>query len=139
VDGDTKEAFRMRTTVFIAIAALAAALLVAAPAFAGNDHDREVIRTGSCSAGSDWKLKAKLDDGRLEVEFEVDQNLIGRRWRVTLVQNGQTVFSGIRRTLAPSGSFEARRFLANRSGSDRIVGRARALAGGETCRGALSF
>jgi hypothetical protein len=130
----------MRKTIFIALAGLAVALVAAAPAaLAGNDRDREVIRTGSCSAGSDWKLKAKLDDGRLEVEFEVDQNRVGRRWRVTLVQNGRTVFSGIRRTLAPSGSFEARRFLANRPGADRIVGRARALAGGETCRGALSF
>jgi hypothetical protein len=130
----------MRKTIFIALAGLAVALVAAAPAaLAGNDRDREVIRTGACSAGSDWKLKAKLDDGRLEVEFEVDQNRVGRRWRVTLVQNGRTVFSGIRRTLAPSGSFEARRFLANRPGADRIVGRARALAGGETCRGALSF
>jgi hypothetical protein len=122
----------MRKTIFIALAGLAVALVAAAPAaLAGNDRDREVIRTGSCSAGSDWKLKAKLDDGRLEVEFEVDQNRVGRRWRVTLVQNGRTVFSGIRRTLAPSGSFEARRFLANRPGADRT--------GGETCRGALTF
>ena len=130
----------MRTTLFIAIAALAAALLVAAPAaLAGNDRDREVIRTGNCSAGSNWKLKANNEDGRIEVEFEVDQNRVGRRWRVTLVQNGRTVFSGIRRTLTPSGSFEVRRILPNRPGPDRITGRARALSGGETCRGSLSF
>jgi hypothetical protein len=130
----------MRKTIFIALAGLAAALLVVAPAaLAGNDRDREVLRTGTCSAGSTWKLKAKLDNGRLETEFEVDQNRVGRRWSVTIVQNGRTVFSGIRRTLAPSGSFEARRLLANQAGADRIVARARALAGGETCRGALSY
>jgi hypothetical protein len=130
----------MRKTIFIAIAALAGAMLVAAPAaLAGNDRDREVIRTGKCSAGSTWKLKAKLDDGRIETEFEVDQNRVGRRWRVNLRQNGNLVFSGVRRTLAPSGSFEARKLLANQAGADRIVGSARALAGGETCRGALSF
>jgi hypothetical protein len=130
----------MRKTIFIAIAALAGALLVVAPAaLAGNDRDREVIRTGKCSAGSTWKLKAKLDDGRIETEFEVDQNRVGRRWRVNLRQNGNLVFSGIRRTLAPSGSFEARKLLANQAGADRIVGSARALAGGETCRGALSY
>ena len=130
----------MRKTLFIALAGLAAALFVLAPAaLAGNDRDREVIKTGRCSAGSSWKLKTKLDDGRLETEFEVDQNRVGRRWRVTIVQNGRTVFSGIRRTLAPSGSFEARRLRANRAGADRIVARARALAGGETCVGALSF
>ena len=130
----------MRKTIFIAIAALAGAMLVVAPAaLAGNDRDREVIRTGKCSAGSTWKLKAKLDDGRIETEFEVDQNRVGRRWRVNLRQNGNLVFSGIRRTLAPSGSFEARKLLANQAGADRIVGSARALAGGETCRGALSY
>jgi hypothetical protein len=127
----------MRRTIFTAI--IAALLIVAPAAFAGNDHDREVIRTGNCSAGSDWKLKAKDEDGRIEVEFEVDQNRVGRRWRVNLRQNGTLVFSGIRRTLAPSGSFEARKLLPNRGGADRIVGSARALAGGETCRGALSF
>jgi hypothetical protein len=58
---------------------------------------------------------------------------------VTIVQNGRTVFSGIRRTVGLSGSFEARRMLANRPGADRIVATARALAGGETCRGSLSF
>jgi hypothetical protein len=129
----------MSKIMLIALAGLAAALLVAAPALGGNDRDREVLRTGNCSGGSDWKLKAKLDDGRLEAEFEVDQNRVGRRWRVTIVHNGRSVFSGSRRTLAPSGSFEVRRLLANRAGADRIVARARALSGGETCRGALSY
>ena len=130
----------MRKTMLIASAALAAvALLVAPAAPAGSDRDREVIRTGNCSGASDWKLKAKLDDGRIETEFEVDQNRVGRRWRVTIVQNGRRVFSGIRRTVGPSGSFEARRLLVNRPAADRIVASARALAGGETCRGSLRY
>src|SRR6478672_10829834 len=37
----------------------------------GGDDDR-VIRTGTCSSGAGWKLKVKTDDGRLEVEGEVD-------------------------------------------------------------------
>jgi hypothetical protein len=131
----------MRKLTLIGIAALASALLVLAPAaFAGGSRDdRGVIKSGRCSAGSTWKLKAKFDDGRIETEFEVDQNRVGRRWRVTLVRNGRTVFSGIRRTVAPSGSFEVRRFLSNAPGVDRISARARALAGGETCRGSLAI
>ena len=130
----------MRKITLISISVLALALLAFAPgAFAGSDKGREVIKRGKCSGSSTWKLKAHLDDGRLETEFEVDQNRVGRRWRVTLVQNGRTVFSGIRRTVAPSGSFEVRRFLSNAPGVDRITGRARALAGGETCTGSLSF
>jgi len=130
----------MHKITLISLSVLALALLAFAPgAFAGSDKGREVIKRGKCSGSSTWKLKTKLDNGRLETEFEVDQNRVGRSWRVTIVQNGRTVFSGIRRTVGPSGSFEARRILANRPGRDRIVATARALAGGETCRGSLSF
>jgi hypothetical protein len=130
----------MRKITFISISVLAVALLAFAPgAFAGSDKGREVIKRGTCSGSSTWKLKAKLDDGRLETEFEVDQNRVGRRWRVTLIQNSRTVFSGVKRTVAPSGSFEARKLLSNAPGADRIVGKARALAGGETCTGSLTF
>jgi len=130
----------MRKITLISLSVLALALLAFAPgAFAGSDKGREVIKRGKCSGSSTWKLKTHLDDGRLETEVEVDQNRVGRSWRVTIVQNGRTVFSGIRRTVGPSGSFEARRMLSNRPGTDRIVATARALAGGETCRGSLSF
>lgn len=130
----------MRKITLISLSILALALLVFAPgAFAGSDKSPVVMKTGKCSGSSTWKLKTKLDNGRLETEFEVDQNRVGRRWRVTLVQNGRTVFSVVKRTVAPSGSFEARKLLSNAPGADRIVGKARALAGGETCTGSLSF
>lgn len=122
-----------------ATAALAALALVPAAFGGGGRDDRGVLKTGRCSGSTTWKLKSKLDNGRLETEFEVDQNRIGRRWRVTLVQDGRTVFTGIRRTAGPSGSFELRRLLPNTAGSDRIVARARALATGETCLGAVTI
>jgi hypothetical protein len=130
----------MRKITLISLSVLALVLLAFAPgALAGSDKGPEVIKRGKCSGSSTWKLKAHLDDGRLETEFEVDQNRVGRRWRVTLVQNGRTVFSGVKRTVAPSGSFEARKLLSNAPGADRVGGRARALAGGETCTGSLTF
>jgi hypothetical protein len=130
----------MRKLTLISLSVLALAVLAFAPgAFAGSDKGREVIKRGKCSGSSAWKLKAKLDDGRLETEFEVDQNRVGRQWRVTFIQNGKTVFSAVKRTVAPSGSFEARKLLANTPGADRIVGKARALSGGETCTGSLTF
>jgi len=59
-------------------AALSLALLVpVAPAAHAKDDDGEVIRTGSCSGTADWKLKAKRDDGGIEVEWEVDSNKAG--------------------------------------------------------------
>ena len=45
---------------------------------ARDDDKRDEKRVaGSCSGGSTAKLKVKHDDGRLETEFEVDQNRNG--------------------------------------------------------------
>jgi hypothetical protein len=131
----------MRKLTFIGIAALATALLALAPTAlaAGNKDGDGVLKRGRCTASSTWKLKAKSDDGRIETEFEVDQNRVGKRWRVTLVRNGATVFSGLRTTVAPSGSFEVRRLLTSSPGTTRIVATAKAVQGGESCRAVIAF
>ena len=116
----------------VAFAALAAAS--SAPAKGGGDG---TLKRGSCSGSADWKLKAKHDDGLIETEFEVDQNIVGRRWKVVIRQNGVKRFEGVRRTKAPSGSFSVSRLLDNNAGADRIVAKARALSNGQTCRGTL--
>ena len=121
-------------SVVLAVAALAAAS--SAPAKGGGDP---VVKQGSCSGSATWKLKAKVDGGVIETEFEVDQNVVGKKWRVVIHQNGIKRFSGIKTTKAPSGSFTVRRLLDNTAGSDRIVGKATALATGQTCRGALTI
>ncbi len=59
--------------VGLTLAGLSIGLLGAgATSASARDDDDRVIRTGSCSAGADWKLKVKTDDGRLEVEGEID-------------------------------------------------------------------
>jgi hypothetical protein len=116
---------------------MATAVLAAAPAIAAKGSD--VVRTGNCSMGSDWKLKVGADDGRLEVEFEVDQNRNGQAWNVTLKDNGSVFFAGQRTTKAPSGSFSVTRFTSNAAGTDMIVGKAMNPKTGETCRGTLNF
>jgi hypothetical protein len=115
-------------------------LAITPVAFAsGGSKGREVIRQGSCTGSSDWKLKAKADDGRLEVEFEVDQNVAGDTWAVRLKDNGMVFFKGQRTTQPPSGSFEVRRLTDNLAGTDHIVGKAMNLSTGEVCKGALNF
>ena len=123
----------MRTFIVLVITATAAALAIGSPAFGAKQPG--VLKTGKCSAGASWKLKAKRDDRGVETEFEVDQNRVGRRWSVVLRRNGSVVFRGIRRTVAPSGSFEVRKILP---GGGRIVATAKELASGQTCRAALS-
>ena len=131
----------MQKLTFIGIAALAAMLLALAPtALAGpSKGGKGIIKQGKCTGSSTWKLKVKSDDGRLETEFEVDQNRVGKRWRVTLVRDGSTVFRGIRTTVAPSGSFTVRRPLTASAGTTRIVASAKALQSGESCRAVVSF
>jgi hypothetical protein len=124
----------MRRLILL-ISLLAAAAL---PAVAPARDDPGVIKTGTCSNGANWKLKAKHDDGLIEVEFEVDQNVSGRRWNVVIRRDGAVVFRGARITRPPSGSFEVNRRIRNPAGPDRIVAVARATAGG-TCRGALTI
>jgi hypothetical protein len=128
----------MSKLIVLAIAVLAAAAFATSAALAHNG-DREVIKRGSCSGNATWKLKAKADDGRIETEFEVDQNRVGRKWRVIIKQNGIVRADVVKTTQAPSGSFEVRRLLPNMAGSDFIVAKATALATGQSCRGALTF
>jgi hypothetical protein len=120
--------------------ALTAALVVAlaAPAAsAGGDDDDRVIRTGSCSGRADWKLKVKTDDGRLEVEGEIDSNVSGQRWRWTLRHNGSVSERGVGTTTGRSGSFEVERKVVDLGGTDAIV--FRASRDGQVCRGVVNY
>jgi hypothetical protein len=124
----------MRTLTVLIAVFVAAAL----PTIALGRDNPGTIKTGRCSNGATWKLKGKLDDGLLDVEFEVDQNISGRRWNVVIRRDGSVVFRRTRVTRPPSGSFEISRRFGNPAGPDRIVATARAAAGG-TCRGALTI
>jgi hypothetical protein len=122
----------------------AAAVLVAAtlPAFtAGVAHagDGEVERRGNCSGSADWKLKAKPDDGGLEVEGEVDSNRNGQKWRWVLRRNGKVVDRGTGTTRAPSGSFSVERHTKNAKGSDTFRFRAVHKASGQVCAGRVTI
>ena len=64
-------------------AALTALILVSA----ASAKDGDVLVRGTCTGPSSAKLKLSPEDGRIEVEFEVDQNRVGVRWQVVL-RNG---------------------------------------------------
>jgi hypothetical protein len=101
--------------------------------------DGDVIKRGSCSGASDWKLKLSPENGRIEVEFEVDSNKVGQTWQVRLTKNGTQIFSGMKTTQAPSGSFTVRKVTSNGTGNETIRGRAVNAATGETCVGSATF
>ena len=128
----------MKATKRIA-AAGAVALALLLPAGAAGAKDGDIIRTGQCSGASDWKLKLSLENGRIEVEYEVDSNVVGQAWRVRLFHNGDRFFLGERTTKGPSGSFEVRRVVDNRDGDDVIRARARNPQTEETCGGRATW
>ena len=122
-----------------AAAAVAAAMLLTAgtalPAAAGDGDEK--IRRGGCSGSADWKLKVKPDDGRLEVEAEIDSNVTGQTWRWRIRHNGSVSARGRSTTRGPSGSFDVERRMANLAGTDRF--RLRATHGDQVCRGRISW
>ena len=122
-----------KSIIRLSVVALVALSVV--PISPAQANDRDVIREGNCGRASDWKLKLSPENGRLEVEWEVDQNVVGDTWRFRITDNGTQILAGQRTTTAPSGSFEARTVTANRPGSDNVVATATNLRTGEFCRG----
>jgi len=115
---------------------LAAGIAAAAPASAKGGT--AVTKSGTCSSASvAWKLKAKPNNGLIEVEYQVDSNVVGQTWSWTLADNGVKVASGNATTVAPSGSFTVRRNIANKAGADKIVGSAK--WGTVTCTGSVTL
>jgi hypothetical protein len=118
--------------------AVGALMAIAVPGVASAKGGGKTV-PGTCSAASTSKLKVKADDGRIETEFEVDSNVVGQVWKVTLSDNGTIVAHGRRTTTAPSGSFEFRKRIANLAGTDMIVANAKNLSTGETCTASASL
>jgi hypothetical protein len=123
---------RTAATLTATTAALTGLVLIAPAADASGGTD--VRASGTCT-GATWKLKAKPDDGRLSIEFEVDSNRVGQTWSVRLTDNLNLIYSGTRKTLAPSGSFTVSILRPNRAGTDTIRARAVNTANGAICAG----
>jgi hypothetical protein len=108
----------------------------------GDDNGgakRKVKRAaGNCTAGSHAKLKVKHSGGRLETEFEVDQNRSGVRWTVRMRRNGKSVVKTNATTKRPSGSFSLERRIGDPAGSDRITVKATSRSG-EVCKAAVTI
>jgi hypothetical protein len=124
----------MATTMITA--GLAAPLVVAAtPAFASGGGG--VSSSGACTSGGHFELKAKHDDGRIEMEYQVDSDRAGQVWAVRITDNGAVAVSRHATTAGPSGSFTIRKVIPNRPGLDKI--HARATFNNRTCGGAVTL
>ena len=79
------------TRIVTGLAAAATLAIVVVPVASAKDGDVRVA--GKCTRASVSKLKLSPENGRIEVELEVDQNRNGVRWVVSLSQNGRKVFA----------------------------------------------
>jgi hypothetical protein len=128
----TSKSIAAALTTGVALASFA----MATPA---NASAGDKIRSGSCTRSTDYKLKVGRDNGRLEVEGEVDSNRRGQAWRWSMRHNGSYSAGGTKVTRGRSGSFEVRRLMVNRRGVDTIKFRARNPRTGEVCSGTVRF
>jgi hypothetical protein len=109
---------RTSAAALVATVAASVAVGVATPAYAKGGGD--AVRTSkACSTGT-LKLKAKHDDGRIEVEAELDTNRNGQRWAIRILDNNVSAWKGAATTHAPSGSFSVEKRIANRAGTDVV-------------------
>jgi hypothetical protein len=88
----------------------------------GGDGERQEVRVdGSCGRGATFSLRARTDDGGIEVRFRLRQTRGRGLWRITIVHENRVASRATIRTTRTDDSFELRRFLRDLSGSDRLV------------------
>lgn len=124
-----------RTSIIGTLVSLVALVALAATATA---NDADVRKAGSCTGNTSAKIKLSPEDGRIETEFEVDQNRSGVTWKVVLRRNGEVAARTKATTGGRSGSFEVRRVLADGQGADTISARATSPSG-EVCTASASI
>lgn len=123
----------------LTLSTLALPLAAMAPATASHGGGGAVRTHGGCGGPAVWKLKAKPDNGRIELEAEVDSNHVGQVWDWTIKHNGSTSAKGSSTTHGASGSFTVQRRMSNKAGTDHFVFRAERRATGDVCRGTISL
>lgn len=100
--------------------------------------DGDVIKRSNCPNPGKSKLKASPENGRIEVEYEIDNAVPGQRWRIILKKGNRRIFKAIR-TVNGAQEINVRKVTSNGPGSERIRARAVNLNTGERCNIALRF
>ena len=113
-----------RAAVVLAASVVAtAALASSVPAHAaGKGGGRAIKASSTCADTGLLKVKAKPDTGGvLEVGGELDTNVDGQVWSVSVLDNGVSVWTATLTTAAPSGAFGAATRIPNLPGADVVT------------------
>jgi hypothetical protein len=116
----------------LAIGAVATVVVVGAPLAFSAAASADTEKRGSCSSGARYDYEVEKDDGRFEVNFEVDSNRTNEQWRIQLWQDGKRYYSAVR-TTDHEGEADAEQNRPNTRGKDHFKARAVSLSSGEVC------
>lgn len=100
--------------------------------------DGDVIKRSNCPNPGKSKLKASPENGRIEVEYEIDNAVPGHRWRVILKKGNRRILRAVR-TVNGAQEIKVRKVTSNGPGAERIRAKAINLNTGERCNIALRF
>lgn len=101
-----------RTTTLLGASVAASALVVGTTTLPASAADREFRY-----AGAEVDYEVEKDDGRFEVEVDLDDAKPGSRWRVRLWHDGKRYHNKVHRADG-DGEFEIERNRPNTAGKD---------------------
>lgn len=100
-------------------AVLGSTALVAVPlTLLATTSASAVEKSGTCG-GARFELDVEKDDGRFEVEADIDNARPGSQWRVVLRHDGKVVYNQVR-TADREGDVSVDRDRPNTAGDDRF-------------------
>lgn len=106
-----------------AVTGLLLALLLPPAAATARGGDAEARVRATCGRGASAELRAKADDGAIEVRLRIDSRRAGERWRISLVHERRIAWRLTTRTRG-GGSLRLRRVLPDLAGADELAARA---------------
>lgn len=122
-----------RSVAALTLAGLTAAplaVLTAAPASA-------VEREGRCD-GAEFQLEVERDNGRFDVDADIDDATPGSKWRVILKHEGRN-FYNVQRTADSDGDISVDRTRPNTRGADTFVMKINKVGTGGSCTHRIRF
>ena len=122
-----------RTRSLIAAGGVTVVLAAGIPLAMAGPASADTEKRGACSDNARYDYEVEKDDGRFEVSFEVDSNVVGQKWRLRLFQDGTRYASQVS-TTDREGEADIERDRSNTAGKDRFTARALNLSTGETCK-----
>jgi hypothetical protein len=123
---------------------VAAALVVGITATAGSAASKVVTRSGVCRGPghSTWLLTLKIDNGRTEVDSEVNHSRNGQVWKFVFKDN-LVVFARAKVVAGSPGNdpgqASATRYVVPVAGANHIMVRSTDYATGQLCVASATF